>query len=77
MKVKSSQCCQTLFCLKNTGHLLSNFIIIQTITNIGNSRIIRIVELKISKSLFKTIDRQSNLECLYSIAIKFAMFSGL
>jgi hypothetical protein len=77
MKVKSSPCCQTLFCLKNTGHLLSSFIIIQIIINIGNNKIIQIPEQIISKVLFRTIDRQSSLECLYSMAIRFDIFSGL
>jgi len=75
--VNGSSCCHTLFCIKNIGHLLSNFIVIATINIIGDNIIIAISETIISKILFKTIDRPSNFECLYSIAIKFEIFSGL
>ena len=77
MNVNSFPCNHTLFCVKNTGHLLSNFINIPMITINGNNTMIAQNEIMISQILFSTIDRQSNLECLYSIATKLDIFSGL
>ncbi|MEI8253386.1 MAG: hypothetical protein WCG25_06690 [bacterium] len=76
-KVNKFHLCPTLFALYIIGPRLSILIIIEINNIIGDAMMINMMDANISIILLNMIDRQSNLECLYSKAIILSMFSGI